>query len=206
MNILIAIPSATGMIPLKVMSRLIQLDKPKDCIVNFGYVERMMIDKARNGMAQQCLKNKNDYLFFCDDDQVPDKDTLVKMIELDKDIVGCAIPSRNGNKELAMYEKNGDRIKEFKETREIGAIGMGSTLIKAQVLKEMVEVYGNPFQFETKMQKVDGEDILVEYSEDINFCRRARELGFQVYGIVGVVSKHIGKPIEYYYDGEFKQS
>jgi hypothetical protein len=198
-----AIPCSGDTIPIKVMSRLISLDKPKNSKINFTYTTRCFIDKARNGMAYQCLKHKNDYLFFCDSDQIPDKDILIKMLELDKDIIGCPIPNRNGKKELALYDKNGDRIVEFQGTREVGAVGMGSTLIKSQVLKEMFEFYPMPFQFETRINNFDNKEILVEYSEDINFCRRARELAFEVW-CIDVVSKHIGEPIEYFYqNGQF---
>lgn len=201
-NIMLAVPSYTGMIPLKVMSRLICLDKPKDANVNFSYVSRCLIDKARNGMVQQCLMHNNDYLFFVDDDQIPDKDILIKMIALDKDIVGCPIPSRSGLKELAVYDLNGNRLNEFMETQEVGAVGMGSTLIKRHVLEKVVEKWGAPFQFEVREEN----DILVEYSEDINFCARARSLGLQVWCMADVASRHIGNPVEYYYEKEYKIS
>lgn len=203
---MIAIPSSTGMIPLKVMSRLISLDKPEGAEVNFGYVARMMIDKARNGMAQQCVTHGNDYICFIDDDQLIPKDFLTKLMSLDKDIIGTPIPSRNGNRELAVYDMEGNRMTSFKGTCRVGSIGMGATLIKAKVLKKMIEEYGSPFQFETKIEKVDGKDIIVEYSEDINFCRRAGELGFETWctDITDPVI-HYGEPIAYYYDGEFKQ-
>ena len=203
-QILIAIPSYTGMIPLSVMSRLIHLDKPDGFQINFAYVERTFIDKARNGLVQLCLKNNNDYLFFNDDDQNPDKDILTKMVELDKDIVGCPISSRNGREELALYDKKGNRINDFKKTQEVGAVGMGSTLIKRKVLEEIIKVYPAPFQFENAIEIKDNKEILVEYSEDINFCKRAGELRFEIWCMADVKSFHIGNPIQYFYDGEFK--
>jgi hypothetical protein len=206
MKIMIAIPSATGKIPLSVMSRLIQLDKPEDSIVNFGYVSRLMIDKARNGMVSQCLMHDNDYLFFCDDDQIPCKDILVKMVALDKDIVGCPIPSRNGKKELAVYDMDFNRINEIKETQRVGGVGMASTLIKSKALKKIIKEYPAPFQFENAIEMVDGKEILVEFSEDINFCRRAGELGLEVWCMADVYSKHIGEPVTYWYDKDFKNN
>ena len=200
MNIMLAIPSGTGMIPLKVISRLMILDKPKGCNVQFAYVERLMVDMARNGMVEQCLMHNADYLFFCDDDQIPDKDILVKMLALDKDIVGCPIASRNGKENLAIYDLEYNRMNEFKKTQKVGAVGMGNTLIKRKVLEEIIKEYPAPFQFETDV--VD--DIVVGFSEDINFCRRAGELGFETWVIAGVKSMHIGSPIQYFYDGEYK--
>jgi hypothetical protein len=201
MKIMVAIPSATGMIPLKVMSRLIRLDKPKGSTIDFGYVERLMIDKARNGMVQQAIMHDVDYLFFNDDDQAPDKDILVKMIEVDKDIVGCPIPSRNGKEELAVFDLEFNRLTEFTKTCRVGAVGMASTLIKGSVLKKIVEKYPNPFQFEVTYDK---DNVLVEFSEDINFCRRAGEMGFEVWCMADVASIHFGSPVQHIYrDGKY---
>jgi hypothetical protein len=204
-NIQIAVPSFNGDIPLKVISRLMHLDKPVGFNINFSYVIRVMIDKARNGMAQQCVERKNDYLFFCDSDQIPDKDILVKMVALDKDIVGCPIPSRRGLKEIAVFDKDYKKMSKFKKTQEVGGVGMASTLIKRHVLEGVIEKYPAPFQFETMLDDRDGEEKIVEFSEDINFCRRARELGYEVWCMADVKSLHIGEPVSYWYeDGEFR--
>lgn len=205
-KIQVAIPSYTGNIPLIVMSRLIHLDVPKDCSTIFSYTRRCSIERARNGMVQQCLKNGNDYLFFSDDDQIPDKDVLVKMIEIDKDIVGCPVSSRNGINEIAVYDSEWNKFNKdnvFNKTQRVSAVGMGCTLIKRKVLEEVIKKYPNPFQFEVK--DINGE--LVEFSEDINFCVRASEFNFEIWCLEGVKSLHLGNQVEYWYEGgEFKNS
>ena len=204
-NIQIALPSYTGDVSLTVMSRLIHLNKPANCNVIFSFSIRVFIDKARNAMAQQCIDRGNDYLFFCDSDQIPDKDILVKMVALDKDIVGCPIPSRNGAHELAVYDLDGDRMNNFTQTQQVGAVGMASTLIKRKVLEKVIKHYPAPFQFENIWEMKNDKEILVEYSEDINFCRRARDLGFEVWCMADIKSLHIGNPLAYFYEnGEYK--
>jgi len=206
-KIMIGIPSATGMIPLRVMSRLIQLDKPKDTFIDFGYVERLMIDKARNGMVQQCLMHKCDYLFFHDDDQIVPRDILVKLVELDKDIIGTPISSRNGKEELAVFDFKYNKINDFKGTQRVGGIGMGATLIKRSALEKIIDKYPAPFQFSTELeQQENGSEIVVEFSEDVNFCRRASELGLEVWCTDSVKPVlHIGLPMGYFYEnGEYK--
>ena len=197
-NILISIPSYTGTIPLKVMSRIIALDKPEGYNINFMYAERCFIDKARNAMLKKAIIHDNDFLFFTDSDQIPDKNILVEMVKLDKDIVGCPIASRKGKLELNVYDLEGGRLNEVEESMEIGAIGMGGTMIKRHVLEDMLAEYPRPFEFEY----IDG----IEYSEDINFCKRAKRLGFEVWAIDPSIvgSVHIGDPMEYYYNGEYK--
>jgi hypothetical protein len=182
------------------MSRLIRLEKPYGFDVNFSYVERCFIDKARNAMLLQAIAHNNDYLFFTDDDQIPDVDILVKMVGLDKDIVGCPIPSRNGKKELAIYDLDGNRLNSVSETMRVGAVGMGGTLIKRQVIDDMVAAFARPFEFEIKINK----GVVTEYSEDINFCTRAAELGFETWVLFGCKSIHLGESKQYYYDGEYK--
>jgi len=189
------------------MSRLINLDRPKDTVVEFGYVERLMIDKARNGMVKQCLMHDCDYLFFHDDDQIVPRDILVKLVELDKDIIGTPISSRNGKEELAVLDFKYNKINDFRGTKRVGAVGMGATLIKRSALEKIIDKFPSPFQFSTELQtQDDGSEIIVEFSEDINFCRRANEVGLEVWCTDTVAPVlHIGLPAGYFYEkGEYK--
>lgn len=202
-QIMIAVPSYSESIPLRVVSRLNNMIIPKDHAVNFSYTERVFIDKARHGIAHMCLMHNNDYLFFCDSDQVPSRNAIDEMISLDKDIVGCPIPSRRGDKFIAVFDKDINRLTEWKGTKECGAIGMATTLIKRHVLEKLLGKWSNPFTFECEE---NDEGVWVEYSEDVMFCRRARDMGFEVWCTDKVLSEHIGAPVSYWYDGEYKNS
>ena len=202
-SILVAIPSYTGNIPLKVISRLMHLDLPEGFIARFAYAERCFIDDARNGIAQQLLNHDDDYLFFCDDDQIPDRDILTKLIELDKDIIGTPIPNRRGEKQIAVFNKKYNQMTEFKGTKEVGAIGMGSTLIKREVIEKMLKKWKAIFYFDVVKEK----NIFVKYSEDVTFCRKAREMKFEVWCTDKCKSIHLGDQAEYWYTkGEYKVS
>lgn len=200
---MIAVPSYSESIPLKVMSRLNNLIIPEGFEMNFGYTERVFIDKARLGIAKLCLMHNNDYLFFCDSDQIPDRNVIEEFVKLDKDIVSCPIPSRRGDKFIAVFDENIDRLTEWEGTKQCGAIGMATTLIKREVLEKVLERWPNPFVFECEQ---NDEGVWVEYSEDVTFCRKARELGFEVWCTDKIKSEHIGEPVTYWYDRGYKNS
>lgn len=201
-QILIAVPNYEDKIYNRVISRLMNMDIPEGYTTNFAYTERVFIDKARHGIAQMCLMNNNDYLFFCDSDQIPSKNAIAEMIKLDKDIVGCPIPSRRGDKFIAVFDKDIDRLEHFEGTCEVGAVGMATTLIKREVLEKTMEEWVNPFTF--TVEKVG--DKFVEFSEDVMFCRRARDLGFKVWCTDKVYSDHIGEPVAYRYHKGYHNS
>ena len=194
-QIMIGVPSYSDNIPLKVISRLNNMIIPKDHHVNFAYTERVFIDKARHGLASMCLMHGNDYLFFCDSDQIPSRNAIEEMIKLDKDIVGCPIPSRRGEKFIAVFDKEIERLTEWEGTKECGAVGMATTLIKREALEKVMEKWSNPFTFEVEKMG----DTYVEFSEDVMFCRRARDLGLEVWCTDKVYSDHIGEPVNYRY-------
>ena len=202
-QILIAVPSYSESIPLRVVSRLNNMIIPKDHELNFAYTERVFIDKARLGIAHMCLKHDNDYLFFCDSDQIPSRNAIDEFIKLDKDIVSCPIPSRRGDKFIAVFDEDINRLTEWEGTKQCGAIGMATTLIKKHVLEKVLEKWANPFTFHAEKNE---EGVVVEYSEDVMFCRRARDLGFEVWCTDKIISEHLGSPVSYWYDKGYKNS
>jgi hypothetical protein len=178
------------------VSRLFSLIKPVDFDYKLAFIDRLLIDKARNGLAKAAVQHGDDYIFFVDDDTIPPPDAIVKMLELNKDIVAPPIPDRHGEGKLCLFEDDLSNIKEFKETRRVGACGMASTLIKRKVLEAMFKKYSTPFDFEV----LNINNVMTELSEDVNFCKRAKELGFETWGIASVHPQHLGGQIIYQYN------
>lgn len=202
-TILIGMPSGSGFIPTTVVQSLLQLHKPYAC--GFMTVERQRIDKARNYIAMEALKQGFDYLLFVDDDNPIPPDTLEKLIEDDKDIVTVPILSRSPNKDgvhklCSMYANevtvDGKPLKlytpitEFRDKgylHKVDATGTGCILIKRQVLEALHKQYKDDiFEFGDirfkKKIKVNG----VEYdrrtmSEDAEFSERAIAAGFEIW-------------------------
>ena len=197
--ILIGMPNGSGQVPAPMVSSLLQLHKPCPCA--FMVVERQMIEMARNGIVLEGLKNKVSHILMVDDDNPIPSDTLEKMLEDDKDIVIAPILSRNPNKEgkhdlCAFYSEEVDgqkiyrNIEKFKENGDLHQIdggGTGCILIKIEVLAKLFTIYGNRI-FE-RTRDVFERPIVVEgkeykertMSEDVQFCERAIDAGFEVW-------------------------
>lgn len=202
-KVLIGMPSYSGFIPSVMVQSLLQLHKPVPC--GFMIVERQRIDKARNAIAIEALKNNFDYLFFVDDDNPIPPETLELFLEDDKDIVIAPILGRNPNKDgkhdlCAFYKKEikadgkklnlYENVEEFEDKgplHKIDAAGTGCMLIKRKVLEKMFKKYGDRmFEFgEIKFGKpvvVDGKEYERRtMSEDCEFSERVVKEGFKLW-------------------------
>lgn len=213
-KILIGVPCGFGYMPTQMVQSLLQLHKPCPCA--FLTVERQKIVKVRNYMAQQTLLQGFDYLLMIDDDNPIEPDTLEKLLEDDKDIVGATILSRNPNAEgihdlCAFYShehKVGDKtiklydsIVDFKEKgdlHKVDGLGTGCILIKRHVLEEMSKVYKHGIFEETaidfELTNINGKDYdRRTMSEDCEFSERAINCGFEVWIDERVTPIHLGR-------------
>lgn len=197
--ILIGMPNGSGTVPASMVSSLLQLRKPAPCA--FMIVERQMIEMARNGIVLEALKNNITHVLMVDDDNPIPPDTLEKLLEDDKDIVIAPILSRNPNAKgihdlCAFYSEEVDGIKlynhiyQFKDDgylHKIDGGGTGCMLIKIEVLAKLFEKYNNRIFERTrdvfpKPIIVGGKEFTERtMSEDVQFCERAIEEGFEVW-------------------------
>lgn len=201
-SILIGMPCQSGSVSTLMVQSLLQLHKPGPTA--FMSVERQRVDKARNAIVMEFIKNGFDYLFFVDDDNPVPPDTLEKFIEDDKDVVIAPILSRNKNKDdkyalCAFYEKivktsagklrlyfNIDEFKEKGPLHKIDAGGTGCMLIKRDVVLELFKRHqDNIFEFgDIKFDKININGRSFDrrtMSEDAEFCERARDAGFEIW-------------------------
>lgn len=141
------------------------------------------IDAARNWCVQDFLKGNGDFLFFIDDDVVPDPRTLVEFVKHDKDVVGtlCFImkPHNGLNVPIITALDNENKLKYGAGLQEVSYIGTGCMMIRREVLER------------TRFYFTYNNDGTLNNSEDYNFCRDARELGYKVWCDYGLVSDHI---------------
>lgn len=202
-NVLIGMPSYSGMIPAITVQGLLTLHKPCPCA--FMLVERQRIDKARNAIAVEALRAGADYLFFVDDDNPIPPDALEILLADGKDVVTAPILGRNPNgagqhplcafysrpievagSPLRLY----DHITEFRDPgplHRVDACGTGCVLIARRVLEALFSKYkDHMFEFGDirfgEKVIVDG----VEYdrrtmSEDCEFSERVVDAGFEIW-------------------------
>jgi len=65
---------------------------------------------------------------------------------------------------------------------EVDIVGMGCTLIKVELLKNMFKSFRTPFEYTTELLDVK-EAVLTErkLGEDVSFCERVKKLGYHVW-------------------------
>lgn len=153
-------------------------------------------DWNRNRCVQMFLDHPDhlDYLWFIDDDTQVPLDAIYQLAALDKDIVVGPQPLYLNGMVVANVSEGLPTLDEptswpawvlWDENREpfrIGACGFGCVLIKRHVL----EAIGQPY-FVENYGDVYGNR---SQTEDIDFCRRAKEHGFEIWCHPGVVCGH----------------
>ena len=188
-KILIAIPTNKYIEPTTYKS-IYDLIIPQGYKVEFQFFFGYQIDQIRNLIAHWATHY--DYLFSVDSDISFEKDTLVKLLSHDKDIVsGLYIQRIPGTHSLEIYEakENGgskripwERIKNLPLV-EIVACGMGCALIKGHVLRKV----GYPYF--TYHSALDHKNTV---SEDVDFCRKVRNNGFKIFADTTIRCEHTG--------------
>ena len=155
--------------------------------------------RARNAIVSTALQFACDYLLFLDDDHVfdwkgiPNSESytfLSKLLEHDKDIVGCLYYHRTGSYRPVLMKdsgKAGDRYTFLTdaditgELQEVDVQGGGVMLVNMKIFDELKPPY-----FEPEMQ-TDGESL----GTDIQLCRKAKEAGFKVWCDTSIVVGHM---------------
>jgi hypothetical protein len=193
-KVLMAMPCVSGMVPLPTVESMLKLHKP--CACAFIAVERQRIDRVRSYFAKQAISGEFDYLFMVDDDNPIPPDTLELMLSDDKDIVIAPILTRNpnpsGKHDLCAYYRTDIKIggdgrlpyysfaESFRDDgplHRMDAGGTGCMLVKTRVLQVLAAKYETVFEFGDVT--VNGQRRTT--SEDVEFCERATNAGFEVW-------------------------
>lgn len=188
-TILIAIPTNKYIEP-ETFKSIYDLDIPDGHRTHFQYFYGYNVDQIRNLIAEW---GKNyDYLFSVDSDIVLPKDTLTKMISADKDIIsGLYIQRFSDRHVLEIYHSTpGGGVTntpyEWIEGRGIVPIagcGFGCVLVKSEVLKTMSYPH---FKYHSALT------MQGTVSEDVFFCTKARQHGFNIFADTSIICEHIG--------------
>jgi len=178
---------------LNMITQIIKSSRDYDLILVSS--TRMPLDAARNEILQLAMKNNPDYLWWIDSDMIlpQNKDVLRSLINTDKDIVSALyfrkeypyhpvfIIIRDGRPCVV-------RPLPINQIVEIDAAGMGCLLVKREVFEKLMKSDDPVFEFKQKILPNSVETM----GEDINFCLKAKKLGFSVYLNSNIVCGHIG--------------
>jgi hypothetical protein len=189
-KILIAIPTARNIEP-DTFKSIYDLEVPDGYETTFQFFYGYNIDQVRNLIADWVVKGF-DYLFSVDSDIAFPPDTLKRLLAHDLDVVsGLYIQRKPGLHVLEIYEPNEhggvsnipfERVKD-RGLVEIAGCGFGCALIKAEVMRDI----GYPqFKYHSAVNHAN------TISEDVDFCRKAREKGFKLWADTSIHCSHIG--------------
>jgi len=143
-KLVIGIPTR-GNIPAELHDELMHMIKPPfiSC-----HVKESLVDDARNALLKYTLETDATHLFMVDDDmRLPDKETIKKMVELDKDMVLLPYRDRKTGKGTKIYDENFNELEHLDETKRIYWGGGAVVLIKREVLEKIANEYLFPFEF-----------------------------------------------------------
>ena len=165
---------------------LFRLERPCECDIHFqaGYD----IAEMRNGLASRAVSGGYTHVLMLDLDMAYPPNTLSKLLEADKDIVG-GFYLRRHQPPIPFYFKDTGVRYQVQPTwpTEIGvlstaAIPGGGILIRSEVFQKIRPPH---FTFGKKMP--DGTGI----GEDIYFSQRARDAGYTLWCHTGLIYGHL---------------
>jgi len=136
------------------------------------------IAENRNGIAERALTMGFDAVWYVDDDHVFAPQTLERLAAAEKDVVSGLYLKREIPFVPHVYDREDERGWCYPRLLQplqrglvsVKAVAAGCLLVKAKVLKALEKPYWRLGQI-TK----DG------WGDDLNFCRRVREAGFEVW-------------------------
>ena len=133
----------------------------------------------RNYISAKAVNAGCDYLFMVDDDMIYEPDTIDRLLECEKDIVG--------GEYFTKYETRSTITDYLDDQREglfeCGALGGGLMLIKCDVFKKIPQPwYGY----------IWNDNGSIKESNDWFFCHKAIEHGIKVWVDSNITAKHIG--------------
>jgi hypothetical protein len=148
-----------------------------------------LIANQRAELCLDAMREKCTHVLFIDSDMRFPHDMIERLLQHDLDIVAtnCARRRMPTGPTAQIYKENGERelvytMPESTGLQEVGSVGMGVMLIKANVFAALSEPW-----FETPWRN----DKRGYIGEDVFFCKKARDAGFKIW-IDHDVSKEIG--------------
>lgn len=148
--------------------------------------KQTLLDISRHRLVMKALKLKSDYIMWIDSDMKFSHDAISRLVDSDKDIIGCQALMRAFPFASNTYDFDHKQVLYTDDVVEVKYIGTGFLLVKLDVFNKIGKPYFKCTYDENREIQWQGEDL--------NFCDRAREAGFKIF-CHGPLSKklyHIG--------------
>lgn len=184
-KILIAIPCKND-IEADTFKSIYDLNIPEGYDAKFQYFYGYAVDQVRNLIAHWAADGF-DYLFAVDHDMTFPPDTLERLLSHDKPVVGGIYRQRSHEQHIEVYNNEYHRMSyndlHDRGLVEVGGIGFGCVLVKTNVF---VDVGYPQFVYSQAL------DHAYTFSEDVDFCKKARQKGHSVWCDTNIRCGHIG--------------
>lgn len=126
------------------------------------------LEYKRTNLARRALADNVDWILWLDSDHTFPPDTLLRLLDADRPIIGCNYASRRSRQAIG-FTLDGRELRPGRGIETVGALGMGVFLTRADVFKAIPQPW-----FASKFV---GEAFL---GEDVHFCNQGKAAGFPV--------------------------
>lgn len=205
-KLLIAIPSYGGAVKVQCVESLLKLQKllsRRKIKRRFDFISYAEIAAVRNLFGTLMVEHPNaSHLLFIDTDMRFAPETVERLIEARKRIIGCFYSQRRDGGGVVGVVDTPTEV-PVDGLIEATAIGMGLCLIEGGVFRELADKVSrqadHPFENRLRgpllgfFNPPPSSDTYV--SEDIAFCRRWRQAGGQVHALVREDIGHVGEKV-----------
>ena len=185
-NVLLGIPSG-GSVKTKTMFSIISVMVQSTCPLTIVERSGALGPDNRNHLAQMALDGGHTHLFLVDADMSFPGDTLTRLLEHKKDIVGAAYNYRAFPRRTVVKIKRDGQVYSPERLPEslfaCHAIGSGVKLVTTHALAHMPRPW-----FALDFNK----DGMLSVSDDVWFCQQAARIGIETFCDPTIRAGHIG--------------
>lgn len=194
MKVFVAIPSLDT-VPALFCQSLALLQRAGDTIV--GFQVGSLVYNARNELARQAIKSEADWVLWLDSDMVFEPDLLKKMLKVCEEnnidfLTGLCFrrkppytPTLFDRLDKMEHGASYTTIMSVPEGRfKVGGCGFAGVLMSTDVLLSVAARFGGRMF-----------DPLEGFGEDVSFCWRARQCGYEIWCDSDIELGHIGNMV-----------
>ena len=200
MKLLIAVPTLDT-VPVDFLESLSKLIiRLKDDGVDFALkIEAgTLVYFARENLARYAIANRFTHVLWLDSDMVFSEEIVEDLQFCGKDIVTGIAHSRRPPFSSCLFTEIYPGVEKFKgeypqQAFKVAACGMACVLMSVKVLDAVYNKFGNMFQPLNEP---------LTYGEDVAFCWRAAQCGFDIWAEPTVRVGHVGRRVIWPEDAE----
>lgn len=184
-KVAITIPTNRGIKPQTAESLLRMVESTKHETHSIVATEGYTIAENRTYLTFKAINNNCTHQLFVDDDMVLPLDTLDRLLNHEKDIIGVPYYSRMLPRKPVWVQEDGEAVEGElpKELFKCAHVGTGIMLINLEVFNNIEKPW---FLFQTHPQGK------VVCGEDKWFCQQARKVGYDVWCDPTLKIGHVG--------------